>query len=682
MPAHDDGRDAAPEPTRHTTPPAPQAENGTGTLDDRNLPPTAAQATASPPANPTATPPAASRRLTIGSYEVLDILGRGGMGVVYRARHRQLGHEVALKMILNAGHAGQQELARFRLEAAAVARLHHAGIVHIHDFGEHDGQPFFSLELVEGGSLATRLKQGPLASRDAAALVEQLARAVQHAHERGILHRDLKPANVLLTKEGEPKVTDFGLAKQLNADEGLSQTGHVLGTPSYMAPEQAAGRVRAAGPATDVYALGAVLYECLTGQPPLRGTTPLETMQQVLTREPVPPRRLNPAVPRDLETVCLRCLEKEAGKRYQSAADLADDLGRFLRGEPVAARPVGTLGRTWRWCRRNPAVVSLLGAVAAVLLLGATVATFFAVQFRRETEERHRLQVILWVRPGPEQANPRLHDPSGFEDLIRPKEREIKDQQDKKLENQPKDTEADAKKKELAAGFQTELDELKKKWPDEAQIRLVQAMESRKQIRTDWKIVKLLPDGQTAYINLGQADNVTPQLTFSIHGIGPDGRPEQTPKGSLEVVTPQPGHVSEVRIIQVRDKAKSPILEGDVLYNPTWSPTQKKHVAIAGVVDLQVAGRNGLPEFIRYLERHNVVVDCYLDLNDLQFKRDGKKIDPRDGITVQTEYLILGPGKEVLSPGQDVTYGRELQKRLTGGDGGERGILSVAREKG
>jgi WD40 repeat protein len=328
--------------------------------------------------------------LRIAEYEVLGELGRGGMGVVYHARHVALQREVALKMILSGGDADSQERARFRLEAAAVARLRHPHIVPIHDVGAHDGRPFLSLEYVSGGSLKDRLQRGPLERPEAARLVEKLGRAVQHAHDNGIVHRDLKPANVLLTAEGEPKVTDFGLAKKLDADDGLSQTGAILGTPFYMAPEQAAGKVRAVGPATDVWALGVILYECLTGQVPFKGTTSYETVQQVLTAEPPPPRRLAPGVPRDLETVCLRCLNKEPARRYQSAAELADDLKRFLAGEPVAARPVGRVGRIWRWCRRNPAVAALLGLVAATLLLGAAAATFFAVRAEHKAAEAAR----------------------------------------------------------------------------------------------------------------------------------------------------------------------------------------------------------------------------------------------------------------------------------------------------
>src|SRR5579884_1239755 len=340
------------EPTRYTTPPAPQRPptDGHFTLSDRDLPQPQTETV-----YPDVSPAAGAAVLRIGDYEIVEELGRGGMGVVYRARHRTLGHEVALKMVLSGGHARAADLARFRLEAAAVARLHHPGIVHIHEFGTHQGNPFFSLELVGGGSLKDWLREGPLPPTAVGALVEKLARAVQHAHERGIVHRDLKPANVLLTPQGEPKIADFGLAKQMAVDAGLSQTGNVLGTPSYMAPEQASGQVRAVGPATDVYALGAILYECLTGRPPFLGTAPQQTIQHVPTREPVPPRHLTPGLARDLETICLRCLEKEPARRYQSAADLAADLGRFLRGEPVVARPVGMLRRTWKWVRRRPA---------------------------------------------------------------------------------------------------------------------------------------------------------------------------------------------------------------------------------------------------------------------------------------------------------------------------------------
>ena len=363
-----------------------------GTVGSETTPPT-------PPDPTTTTLP------EIAGYEVLELLARGGMGVVYRARHRTLGHEVALKMILSGEHAGPEERVRFLLEAAAVAKMHHPGIVPIHDFGEHGGNPYFSLEFLAGGSLAQRLRAvGRLPPREAAALVEKLARAVQHAHDNGIVHRDLKPANVLLAADGEPKITDFGLAKQLHTQDGLSRTGSVLGTPHYMAPEQAAGNVRAVGPATDVYALGAILYECLSGQVPFRGTTTYETLSLVLGQEPMPLRRLVPGLSRDLETVCLRCLEKEPGARYPTAADLGSDLGCFLRDEPVAARPVGLLGRTWRWCRRNPGVAALLTLVVVALTAGTVVSTYFAFDASHQAEQAKRQEAEALTARGVAEA--------------------------------------------------------------------------------------------------------------------------------------------------------------------------------------------------------------------------------------------------------------------------------------
>jgi serine/threonine protein kinase len=296
-------------------------------------------------------------------YEVLEEVGRGGMGVVYKARQLRLNRIVALKMILSASHATADERIRFLTEAEAIAAVKHPGIVEVFDFGTHDGLPFFSLEFCEGGSLAERLAGDPLPLTEAARLVEEVARALQAAHQNGIVHRDLKPANVLLTAHGVPKIADFGLG-----------TGAILGTPSYMAPEQAAGRTREIGPATDLFALGAVLYECLTGRPPFQAETPLETILQVQTQEPAPPRRLRPGVPRDLETICLKCLHKEPRRRYVSASELADDLGRFLKDEPIRARPVGRLERLWRWCRRNPVMSGLIALV--VLLAGLLVLRF------------------------------------------------------------------------------------------------------------------------------------------------------------------------------------------------------------------------------------------------------------------------------------------------------------------
>jgi serine/threonine-protein kinase len=297
------------------------------------------------------------------------------MGVVYQARHVQLNRLVALKMILAGSHAGEKELDRFRVEAEAVARLQHPGIVQIYEVGESEGKPFFSLEFVEGGSLAAKLGGVPLPARRAAELLAALAGAMDGAHQKGIVHRDLKPANVLLSADGTPKVTDFGLAKRLQGEPGalapggLTQSGAVMGTPSYMAPEQAMGK-KDIGPAADVYALGAILYEMLTGRPPCQGAEALDTLMQVVSDEPVPPSRSNHRVPRDLETICLKCLQKEPKKRYGSARELAEDLGRWLAGEPISARPVGRLERAWRWCRRNPSLAAALGA-AVVCLVGA-----------------------------------------------------------------------------------------------------------------------------------------------------------------------------------------------------------------------------------------------------------------------------------------------------------------------
>jgi tetratricopeptide (TPR) repeat protein len=326
------------------------------------------------PAPPGQGPPAGPLPAVAG-YEVLGELGRGGMGVVYQARHRALNRMVALKMILAGAHAGPEQRRRFRAEAEAVARLKHPNVVQIYEVGEHEGLPFLALEFVDGGSLDRRLNGQPLVPPKAAALLETLARAVHAAHEAGIVHRDLKPGNVLLEQPGPdaadlgtPKVTDFGLAKDLDAATVTTET--VIGTPTYMAPEQAAGRSRDIGPRTDVHALGAFLYETLTGRPPFRSASVADTLVQVRTQEPVPPSRLQPTVPRDLETIALRCLQKEPAKRYASAAALADDLRRFLDDRPILARPVGHAERLRRWCRRNPVVAGLSAALLLALLGG------------------------------------------------------------------------------------------------------------------------------------------------------------------------------------------------------------------------------------------------------------------------------------------------------------------------
>jgi WD40 repeat protein len=303
-------------------------------------------------------------------YEIQDVLGRGGMGVVYQARHLSLRRTVALKMILAGDHASEEELNRFRTEAEAVARLQHPNIVQILEVGQHDGLPYFSLEYCEGGSLAAYLDGTPWQPREATALVEILARAMHVAHRAHIIHRDLNPHNVLLAREGIPKISDFGLAKKLDEVEGQTQTGAVMGTPSYMAPEQAMGKTREIGPSADVYALGAILYELLTGRPPFKAATSLDTLLQVIQKEPVPPRQLQPKMPRDVETICLECLRREPSRRYATARDLAEDLHRFQAGEPIQARPVGWGERAVKWVRRYPAVFSLVALVFLVLVTG------------------------------------------------------------------------------------------------------------------------------------------------------------------------------------------------------------------------------------------------------------------------------------------------------------------------
>jgi len=369
-------------------------------------------------------PTGAAVRHSVPGYEILREIGRGGMGVVYQARQMGLNRLVALKMILSGDHAGTNERDRFRREAEAVAALQHPHIVQIHEIGEVDGRPYLAFEYIEGGSLAQLLGGNPWPPRAAAALVEILARAMQFAHDRGIVHRDLKPGNVLLSGMHQkpadrsktpspdadtidstratllgvhhPKIMDFGLAKRVDPDsewlttgdvfesppQGQTRTGAVMGTPSYIAPEQAAGKNRDVGPPVDVYALGAILYELLTGRPPFRGETALDTVLQVMSEDPVSPRRLQPKIPRDLETICMKCLQKLPGKRYLSASDLADDLQRFLRHEPIAARPINAYERLIKWAKRHPAIATSLFISIFALVSLLSISFWFNFELR------------------------------------------------------------------------------------------------------------------------------------------------------------------------------------------------------------------------------------------------------------------------------------------------------------
>jgi serine/threonine protein kinase/WD40 repeat protein len=401
----------------------PQAEEYQARFSSLDLAQVGAYLDTQVPTLPHAMPQLAEKLPAVPGYEILGELGRGGMGVVYQAWQTDLHRLVALKMVLAGAHASTEELTRFRTEAEAVARLQHPNIVQIYEIGQLDRHPYMALEYVEGGNLAQKLQGNPLPVCQAAQWVATLARAVHYAHQRGIVHRDLKPANILLqniltAEDAEErrgrgasavplrasassavtdftlKLTDFGLARlQIGGGPTLTYSGQFLGTPGYSAPEQAAGKIKEIGPATDVYALGTILYELLTGRPPFKAETPQETLAQVQSQEPVSPSRLRPKLPRDLSTICLKCLEKEPGKRYASAEALADDLDRFLAGEPIQARPVSSTEKLWRWCRRNPAVATLMGFVAVLLVLlaaGSMVAAVWLHADRDRAEQAER----------------------------------------------------------------------------------------------------------------------------------------------------------------------------------------------------------------------------------------------------------------------------------------------------
>jgi serine/threonine-protein kinase len=352
----------------------------------------------------------APSQLQIGQYEILEEIGRGGMGVVYKARHRGLQRDVALKTILAGQFASPEDRSRFCAEAVAAAKLSHPGIVPIFEVGDAEGQPFFSMPLITGHSLAQQIRSGPISPQSAARLLVKIASAVAYAHANGVIHRDLKPGNILLSAgEGsgvfsagqgldscDPKITDFGLAKRLGDGDNLTTTGQILGTPSYMPPEQASGRRHEVGPAADIYALGAILYAMLTGRAPFVSENPVEVILQVIEREPSLPRSLSPGVPRELEWICLKCLEKKPQNRYASAADLAADINRFLRHEPPLAQQPGMVQRARRWVRRKPVIAAHVIGLATTIAIGQII---FFVHPNRSLMYHLRLcgMLLLWL---------------------------------------------------------------------------------------------------------------------------------------------------------------------------------------------------------------------------------------------------------------------------------------------
>ncbi len=342
-------------------------------LDDTRLVNGSHQTLVWPPSFVLRAGPDLPRDPRVPGYEILGMLGRGGMGVVYKGLQCRACRLVALKMVRSDAALQPEQFERFRVEAQAVARLHHPNVVQIYEVGEVDGRPYFSLELLEGGTLREKLTAAMMAPRPAAELLVVLTRAIEAAHGAGIIHRDLKPTNVLFDAQGTPKIVDFGLAKWLESEEGQTLTGQVVGTPSYMSPEQARGDNRAVGRTADIYALGAILYEMLTGRPPFKGTSQQETINMVASQDPIAPSRFRQKVPRDLETICLKCLEKDPARRYQTASGLADDLERYLSGMPVRARRTPVWERAAKWARRRPATTTLaaVGLIVALTLASA-----------------------------------------------------------------------------------------------------------------------------------------------------------------------------------------------------------------------------------------------------------------------------------------------------------------------
>lgn len=332
------------------------------------------------------------QRERIANYDILAELGRGGMGVVYKAQDRRLGRLVALKVILSGGHAGTTERQRFQVEVESAARLQHPNIVQVYEVGEDDGRPYMSMEFCAGGSLEDLIKDQPQPPRDAAQIIATLAGALHEAHLAGIVHRDVKPANVLLGSSGTPKLADFGLAKSLNDGDGLTQTGAIMGSLGYMAPEQALGRTRDATPATDIYSLGALLYKLLTGRPPFQGSSQLETINSIVATDPVSIQVLQRRVPQDLVTICHKCLEKSPSRRYSSAVALAEDLQHYLADEPIHARPLGAAERAWRWARRHPGPTLVMLAGIFMLLLVAGCLAWSSYRSYRLMEDVNNVQ--------------------------------------------------------------------------------------------------------------------------------------------------------------------------------------------------------------------------------------------------------------------------------------------------
>ena len=369
---------------------ASRSERSAGLGEDES--PTLPSSEASPGADTADSP-----LIEIGEYELFEVIASGGMGVVYRARQRRLNRIVALKVVLSSGFSEAAEVQRFQAEAELAAGLQHPGIVPIYEVGEFEGRHYYSMECVDGPSLARAVSDGPLEPRRAAKVMEAVADAVAFAHRAGIVHRDLKPGNILLDSRGLPHVTDFGLAKNLQLDSSLTGTGQVLGTPTYMSPEQAVGDNERVGPLSDVYSLGAVLYCLLTGGPPFRAASAPETLRQVVENEPVSPGQANPAVDRDLETICLRCLEKNTAARYESAEALRDDLRRYLHRQPIVARPIGHVARAWRWCLRNPYKSSLWALLAGITLAVAVGGPLIAY---RQSTLRARADGLLEEKDG------------------------------------------------------------------------------------------------------------------------------------------------------------------------------------------------------------------------------------------------------------------------------------------